>query len=131
MKILITALTWKKAGEVRRLLEIGGHEVLSESSALEGLRTAVRERPEVMVLEQELPDYPGIEVLRRARKILPGIRVIIVLRYNFASVRKKILAAGAWEVFSSAMSAAECAEAIQNRPEGFNQPRSALEKAVF
>lgn len=58
--------------QIRRFLRLGlqghGYEVLEAASAEEGLRTAVAERPDMMVLDLGLPDREGFDVLGAVRE---------------------------------------------------------------
>ena len=50
-----------------KALEFRGYEVLSAESGLEGLEMAVRENPDLILLDMLLPDLPGMEVFYRLR----------------------------------------------------------------
>jgi two-component system, OmpR family, KDP operon response regulator KdpE len=58
--------------QIRRFLRLGlevhGYSVLEAASAGEALREAVRERPELVVLDLGLPDREGLEVLSALRE---------------------------------------------------------------
>lgn len=45
-----------------------GHEVLLESTAEQAIRTATEEVPDLLVLDMNLPDLHGFDLLRRLRK---------------------------------------------------------------
>ena len=45
-----------------------GHEVLLESNAEQAIQTALAELPDLMVLDMNLPDLHGFDLLRRLRK---------------------------------------------------------------
>ncbi|HEU4720409.1 MAG TPA: response regulator transcription factor [Gemmatimonadaceae bacterium] len=47
-----------------------GYRILTARSAAEGLATAHRERPDLIIVGAHLPDLPGVEVLRRLH--VPG-----------------------------------------------------------
>ena len=46
-----------------------GHQVISEESGLEGLRTIIDRRPDVVLLDLGLPDVDGLEVLKMLRAV--------------------------------------------------------------
>ena len=54
-----------------------GHQVISEESGLEGLRTIIDRRPDVVLLDLGLPDVDGLEVLKMLRAV-SAVPVIIV-----------------------------------------------------
>jgi CheY-like chemotaxis protein len=45
-----------------------GHDVLIESTAEQALKTASEEMPDLLVLDMNLPDLHGFDLLRRLRK---------------------------------------------------------------
>ena len=53
---------------VRRYLERAGYVVLLAGSGTQGLETAERERPDLLILDLMLPDLPGEEVARTLRR---------------------------------------------------------------
>jgi two-component system KDP operon response regulator KdpE len=53
---------------VRMILQKAGWEVFDVAEGKLGLNEAVRHRPDIVILDLELPDIPGLEVLRRLRK---------------------------------------------------------------
>jgi CheY-like chemotaxis protein len=56
------------AAFVQRLLVEDGYEVSLASSGKEGLISAWRDRPNLVVLELDLPDLDGVELVERLRK---------------------------------------------------------------
>lgn len=64
----------------RRLLKQHGFQVIEAengTSAIERLRGAAR-RPDVVILDMEMPDLSGPATLERLREIEPGLRVLFV-----------------------------------------------------
>lgn len=57
---------------VRFNLDQAGFEVETAEAGLEGLETAARFRPDLVVLDLMLPDLSGLEVCRRLHKIAAG-----------------------------------------------------------
>ena len=52
---------------MRKALEESGHRLAHAATAIEGLQAAGRERPDVILLELDLPDLDGLETIRRIR----------------------------------------------------------------
>lgn len=78
------------------LLEATGHQVSVAYTAAEGLALAIKESPEVCLLDLGLPDFDGIELVGMLRH-LPGLEsalMIAVTGYGRKEDREKALAAG-------------------------------------
>ncbi|MET0084076.1 MAG: response regulator [Sedimenticola sp.] len=78
------------------LLESAGHSVLVADTGKDGYRMAVEQRPDFILLDIQLPDMGGTEVLRllRADEATQEIPVIAVTSYAMAGDRERLLAAG-------------------------------------
>ncbi len=77
---------------VRELLEGEGIEVVAEAgTAAEALRRMPAARPDVVLLDMQLPDGTGVEVCRELRELLPCTAVLVLTTYDddealFASI---------------------------------------------
>ena len=68
---------WRDA--VARDLAEAGHEVVATASGgIQALRLAGTVRPDVVVLDLQLPDMPGVEVTRGLRAADPAVRVLVL-----------------------------------------------------
>ncbi len=79
-----------------------GHQVLCARSGADGLEAAVRERPEVIVMDIEMPEMDGLEVIRRIRAE-PGLEKTPILALTALAMpgdRERCLAAGATDYLS-------------------------------
>jgi CheY-like chemotaxis protein len=76
------------------ILEANGYATRRAESGLAGVAAALAERPDFILLDIQLPDIPGTEVLRRLRASgsCAGIPVIAVTSYAMAGDREKLLA---------------------------------------
>jgi two-component system cell cycle response regulator DivK len=81
---------------VREVLEDNDREVLEAENGEEALRVIAGERPDVVLLDIQLPVYDGYEVLRRVRADLKlaGLPVIALTAYAMRQDREKAFAAG-------------------------------------
>jgi DNA-binding NarL/FixJ family response regulator len=65
------------------LLDAGDIEVVAEAADGEQALAAVaRERPDVLVLDIQMPKLSGIEVTRRVVAQYPGVRVLVLTAYD-------------------------------------------------
>lgn len=77
-------------------------EVLSAQRAQDGLRLALKDRPDLVLLDLGLPDFSGEEVLRQIKAYLPGIKVVIVTGENDEELRKRVITYGCDAYFNKA-----------------------------
>jgi len=78
------------------ILEQHGLETIRARCGQEALDLATRTRPEMILLDIQLPDMPGTDVLRRLKEqeATRAIPVIAVTSYAMAGDRQRLLAAG-------------------------------------
>ncbi|MCI5209571.1 MAG: response regulator [Candidatus Electrothrix sp. ATG2] len=78
------------------LLEDAGYQVRTADDGESGYQTAVALQPDFILLDIQLPDIDGTEVLRRLKKdsVTCGIPVIAVTSYAMSGDRERLLAAG-------------------------------------
>lgn len=78
------------------ILESYGYEVSKATTGIEGLDKVIGERPDFILLDIQLPDIDGLQVIRELRKknCCNEIKVIAVTSYAMAGDKKKMLAAG-------------------------------------
>jgi two-component system, cell cycle response regulator DivK len=81
---------------VRYLLEQSGYDVLTAADGEQGLALALRERPEVVLCDLQMPVLNGYEVLRQMRKRDGAHRTIViaVTAYSMPGDRQAVLQAG-------------------------------------
>jgi DNA-binding NarL/FixJ family response regulator len=68
---------WRDAA-ARSLTEAGLHVAGTAGSGVQALRIAAATRPSVVLLDLNLPDYPGAEVARQLLAALPSVRVLML-----------------------------------------------------
>ncbi|MDG4833168.1 response regulator transcription factor [Solwaraspora sp. WMMD1047] len=68
---------WRE-GVARDLTEAGHTVVAAVGEGRQAVRVAAAARPEVVVLDLQLPDISGVEVIRGLREVLPGVRVLML-----------------------------------------------------
>lgn len=78
------------------LLEAFGHTPLAAHDGEEGMESAQRERPDLIVCDLQMPKVDGFEVARRLKQhpVLRSIPLVAVTAYAMVGDREKVLAAG-------------------------------------
>ena len=81
---------------VRDVLQVKGHETLEATTAEDGIVLAVERRPDLVLMDIQLPGMNGIDALRvlRGDPATAGIPVIAVTASVMQQDRKLILEAG-------------------------------------
>jgi len=81
---------------VRDLMTASGYELIEATTGEEGLEAASRERPDLILMDIQLPGIDGYEVTRRikADPKLRQIPIIAVTSYALSGDDKKAFAAG-------------------------------------
>jgi len=81
---------------VRDLVTASGYELIEATTGEEGLEVASRERPDLILMDIQLPGIDGYEVTRRikANPKLSKIPIIAVTSYALSGDDKKAFAAG-------------------------------------
>jgi len=81
---------------ITRYLQKSGFQTLQAQTGMEGFEIAIEKQPDFIILDIQLPDIDGIEVLKkiRAREEGKNIPVIAMTSFAMAGDREKLLAAG-------------------------------------
>lgn len=81
---------------ITRLLEKSGYLTLQAMTGQEGFEMARQKKPDFIILDIQLPDIDGTEVLRKIRnsEIGNSILVIAMTSYAMSGDREKLLSAG-------------------------------------
>ena len=100
---------------VEHLRSLDGVEVVAEArDGAEAVERAEALRPEIVLLDLQMPRMSGLEALRAIRQRLPDTRVVILTNHADAVYRRTCLAAGA-DHFLDKSSAFESLGAVLNQ----------------
>lgn len=82
---------------MRDVLLYHGFDVLEASDGKEGIELAMSERPDLILLDMQMPVMDGFEFLKiiRNNQALKDIKIIAVTSYAMVGDRERILGAGA------------------------------------
>ena len=78
------------------ILESNGEETIKTVNGLDGVAKALSEKPDYVILDIQLPDIDGLEVLKRIRanKEGKGIPVIAMTSYAMSGDRERLIESG-------------------------------------
>lgn len=99
-------------------LEADLEVVAVAGSGPEAVATIERQRPDVAVLDLQMPGFDGIEVAERVRSVVPGCGVVVVTSHGRPGHLKKALAAGVRGFLPKTASAAVLAAAVRQVADG-------------
>jgi two-component system response regulator DesR len=78
------------------LQDIAGVEIVGHASDVPGAVRGIRQlKPDVVILDLQMPGGSGLDVLRAIRQVLPGLYVLICTNYPYPQFRQECLSAGA------------------------------------
>ena len=94
--ILIVEDNEKNMKLVRDILRHKGHETLEAVTGLEGVRLALERRPDLVLMDIQLPDIDGITALQRIRadRALDRMPVLAVSASVMPDEQQKIVTSG-------------------------------------
>jgi len=81
---------------IRFMLERSGYEVIEAREGAVGVELAVKEKPDLVIMDVQLPDIDGLETTKRIRasEADGDISIIALTSFAMAGDREKALAAG-------------------------------------
>ncbi|HEY2188696.1 MAG TPA: response regulator [Caldimonas sp.] len=94
--ILIVEDNEKNMKLVRDILRHHGHQTIEAATGLDGVRLALERRPDLILMDIQLPDIDGIEALNRIRgeRALDAVPAIAVSASVMPDEQKKIVTSG-------------------------------------
>jgi len=106
------------------VLRYEGWNVVTAGSGAEAVRTAREFRPDAVVLDIMLPDFNGLEVMRRLRAELPQVCVLFLTARDAVEDRVAGIRAGADDYVTKPFSTEEVAARLRGllRRAGLTQP---------
>jgi two-component system, cell cycle response regulator DivK len=95
-KVLVVEDNERNRYLISFLLKGDGFEVIEAFTGEEGVETAIRERPDLILMDIQLPGIDGYETTRRIRASPIGTRVPIIALTSYAMTgdRERSFAAG-------------------------------------
>jgi CheY-like chemotaxis protein len=96
MRVLIVDDSLVSRELIRDILEPNGHEVIEAEDGVVALRKIEEERPDVVLLDIEIPGLDGYQVIQRLRRDsrFANLRVAAFTAYAMKDTRENAIAAG-------------------------------------
>ena len=92
-----------------------GMAVVAEAGPVaDGIRRATLVRPQIMLVDLQLPDGSGIDILRAVRESLPGTRAVVLTSFDDDDALAAALEAGAAAYVLKSVHGAEIAQVIRS-----------------
>ena len=82
---------------LRDFLTAKEYEVIEAATGSEGLKRLRKERPHLVLLDINMPDMSGLEVLREAKAIDPAVGVIMVTGVQEEEIGRQAMRDGAFD----------------------------------
>jgi two-component system cell cycle response regulator DivK len=81
---------------LRFMLEKAGYQTIEAKNAIAGVELAISEKPDLVIMDIQLPDIDGLEATRRIRASKSGgsIPIVALTSYAMTGDRGRALAAG-------------------------------------
>ncbi|MEW2381692.1 response regulator transcription factor [Micromonospora sp. NPDC047707] len=108
---------WRE-GVARDLTEAGHEVVATAGKGRQAVRVAPAARPDVVVLDLQLPDVSGVEVIRGLRAALPEVRVLMLSASGEQQDVLDAVKAGATGYLVKSAAPAEFLEAVRRTAAG-------------
>jgi CheY-like chemotaxis protein len=94
-KILIVEDNEKNMYLISFIVNTMGHRVVQARTGEEGVALAMAERPDLILMDIQLPGIDGLETTRRIREAgIGGVPIIAVTSFAMSGDRERLLAAG-------------------------------------
>ncbi len=95
-RILVVEDNEKNMYLISYILRNKGYEVIESRTGVEGVELAIKEKPDLVIMDIQLPDIDGLEATKRIREFEGNedLPIIAVTSYAMVGDREKVLSAG-------------------------------------
>ena len=101
---------------LRVMLEVNGYHVIEASDGLQAVEVAQSERPDLILMDMNLPQLDGFAATRRIREQieLRKMPIVAVTAYGTSEYRSKAIAAGCDEFITKPINFAKLKEMLSH-----------------
>src|SRR5690625_7191903 len=89
------------------------HVVAEAGTVADGLQRALLVRPQVALIDLQLPDGTGIDLMRSLRDQMPEVRCVVLTSFNDDDALAEALSVGAMAYLLKTVRGAEIAEVVR------------------
>lgn len=100
---------------------IGISQVYTAASGKEALRVVRQERPEIMVTDIQMTEMTGLELIQKAREIVPELRVIVLTGYDHFDYARDSLRLHVQDFFLKPVDEIDMANAVKKQVQILNK----------
>jgi CheY-like chemotaxis protein len=131
-KVLIVEDNEENRDSLSRRLQRRGYEVVSASDGKRGVAIAQAERPDLILMDMNMPDLDGWEATRQIKAIaeLRHVGVLALTAHALAGDKERALQAGCADYHTKPVDftklLAQMEAILQNRPANSSAPREPL-----
>ncbi len=95
-RILVVEDNEKNMYLISYILRNKGYEVIESRTGVEGVELAIKEKPDLVIMDIQLPDIDGLEATKRIREFEGNeeLPIIAVTSYAMVGDMEKVLSAG-------------------------------------
>lgn len=93
-------------------LELAGHDLITAADGRQGLELLAQKRPDIVLLDLQIPDMSGLEVIVELHTISSFTPVIVISGYDTRADAIKATRCGAWDYLTRPFNEEELAFAI-------------------
>jgi sodium-dependent dicarboxylate transporter 2/3/5 len=106
-------------------LTVRGYDVIDINNGEDAIKIVRHEDPEVVILDQKMPDMDGIQTLRELKKIRPEVQIIMLTGYGSIESARKT---GQYDIFAYLQKPTPIEDMVEKIEEARQEYRYAMQR---